>query len=139
LSYWETALGFVAGLPEFPAYFFVALGLNGEPVPEVILAGVALGSPVGPLFPMEAKEVGLQLERTFEPVCPGAAVAAAGLVGPGLVGGWLWRSVAKATRAERANRQIPIVREGMGFFISELLDSRTLEATDTDFLCCPYS
>jgi hypothetical protein len=78
------------------------------------LEGVANIFPVGPLFPMEAKEVGLQLERTFEPVCPGAAFAAAGLVGPGLVGGWLWRSVAKATRAERVSRQTTRVNEGMG-------------------------
>src|SRR5215472_15666841 len=62
LSYWDTALGFVAGLPGFPAYFFVAFGLNGEPVPVFILAPA----------PIEKKSVAPQLARTFEPVCPGA-------------------------------------------------------------------
>ena len=42
LSYWETALGFVAGLPGFPAYFFVTLALNGEPLPAFDLAPAAI-------------------------------------------------------------------------------------------------
>jgi hypothetical protein len=63
LSYWETALGFVAGLPGFPAYVFVALGLNGEPTPAFILAST-------PRFEAPPEP---QLERTFEPVCPGAS------------------------------------------------------------------
>ena len=70
LSYWETALGFVAGFPGFPAYVLVAFGLNGEPLPLLVLA----------LAPIDGKLVGPQLARTFEPVCPGAAVAAPGLV-----------------------------------------------------------
>ena len=38
LSYCETAFGFVALLPGFPAYFFVAFGLKGEPIPLLNLA-----------------------------------------------------------------------------------------------------
>jgi hypothetical protein len=47
LSYWETALGFVAGLPGFPAYFFVASGLNGEPTPVVVLASTPIEGKAG--------------------------------------------------------------------------------------------
>jgi hypothetical protein len=76
----------------------------------------------------------------FEPTCPGAVPVVAGGVGRALVMGMPWRSVAKATPAERVSRQTPIARGGMSFFISELLDSRILGATDTDTdLSCPYS
>jgi hypothetical protein len=104
LSYWATALGFVAGLPGFPAYFFDTLGLNGEPFPAFDLAPA----------PMEKKLVAPQLARTFEPVCPGAADAAPGLA-LGL-GTKLWRSSAKATPAESVSTP-----EAMATEIAKLL------------------
>jgi hypothetical protein len=64
-----------------------------------------------------------QLAKTFEPVCPGAGIPD-GVVVP--KPGALRRSVAEATPPERASKQTPIAREGMSFFISELLDSRIL-------------
>jgi hypothetical protein len=107
LSYCETALGFVAGLPWFPAYFFVALGLNGEPIPVLSLAPA----------PIEKKGVVPQLERTLDPVCPGAAVAAPGLkLGLGII---LWRSVAKAVPVKSVSAQRAI--EALKVFILRLL------------------
>jgi hypothetical protein len=113
LSYWETALSFVAGLPGFPAYFFDTLRLNGDPFPAFGLAAIT------PLLPMEGKVVGLQLERTFEPVCPGAADAAKGL-GLGL-GTRLWRSLAKAAPAESASTQEAMAIETLRLLIFRLL------------------
>ena len=98
LSYWATALSFVAGLPGFPAYLFVALE-NGEPVPLFDLAPA----------PMEKKLVAPQLERTFEPVCPCAADAARGF--------WLllgtkgWRLSAKAAPVESVSTQEAMAME----------------------------
>jgi hypothetical protein len=109
LSYWETALGFVAGLPGFPAYVLVTLGLNGEPFPVVDLAPA----------PSDGKLVGPQLERTFEPVCPGAADAAPGL-GLGL-GTNLWRSLAKTTAGKSVSTQEVMAMETFELLILRLL------------------
>ena len=87
-------MGFVAGLPGFPAYVFVAFELNGEPTPVFVLAPA----------PIDGNAVGPQLERTFEPVCPGAAVAAPGLeLGLGTI---LWRSVATAIAGKSVSTQV---------------------------------
>jgi len=109
LSYWETALGFVAGLPGFPAYFFSTLGLNGEPLPVLVLAPA----------PIDGKTVGPQLERTFEPVCPGAAVPAPGLrLG---LGTRLWRLLAKATPGKSVSTHEVTAMEILKLLILRLL------------------
>jgi hypothetical protein len=58
------SVGFPGGLPVFPAYVFVALGLKGDPTPVVILAGTPLIEPTE----REVGSVGPQLASTFEPV-----------------------------------------------------------------------
>jgi hypothetical protein len=120
LSYWETALGFVAGLPGFPAYVFVASGLNGEPFPVLVLASA----------PIDGKGVEPQLARTFEPVCPGAAVAAPGLVlGLGTIG---WRLSAKAAPDESVSKQ-----EVMAIKTFKLFILRLLYVNDTPLMAAP--
>jgi hypothetical protein len=109
LSYCETAFGFVAGLPAFPAYFFVAFGLNGEPFPEDDLAPA----------PIEKKGVEPQLARTFEPVCPGAADVAPGLrLGLGIM---VWRLLAKAAPGRSVSKQEVMAMEPFRLRILRLL------------------
>jgi hypothetical protein len=108
LSYWETALELVAGLPGFPAYFFETLELNGDPFPPFVLAPA----------PREGKLVAPQLERTFEPVCPGAADDAAGLRSG--LGTKLWRLSAKATPAENVSTQPAMALETLKLLIFRL-------------------
>jgi hypothetical protein len=123
LSYWATALGlapFVSvGLPMFPAYFF-ALALlkleNGEPSPVFDLAP----------FPKDGKPVvGPQLDKTFEPVCPGAAVAAPGfgfeLDDNAAAAGW--RSKAKV-EAGASVSMVAMAMENLKFLMSCLLDAQ---------------
>jgi hypothetical protein len=99
LTYWETAW-VLFGLPTpLPAYVFVTSGLNGEPFPLFIFAPE-------PRVPVPA-----QSARTFEPVCPLIGTPPPG--NPFVFAG-SWRLVAKDTPAERARRQTPRLREGMG-------------------------
>jgi hypothetical protein len=68
---------------------------------------------------MEKKLVGPQLERTFEPVCPGAADAAPGLrLG---LGTKLWRSSAKATPAESVSTLAAMAMEPLKLLMFCLL------------------